>query len=271
MYDHLSQIEVRTERRGQLTYVSWAEAWGALCKAAPGATFEVHLGQNGTPLHQDQNGAWVSVSVTVGEITHREWLPVLDNRNRPIGDPDAFAVNKAVKRCLAKAIALHGLGLYVYQGEDLPDAEPTNGQARRESTPVELPEHPSMELYKGREAVSGIVPMKSLEAMCTACGLRSEDRDLRLTFAGLVTSRPAPTSFKDMPDADREKVFKSLRYIRDMFSEMSDEEEHTRRHAAIAYLVGKGEAFETGHDFKAALEAFNAGFWQTAKAMEDAV
>lgn len=123
MYERLSQIECKVERRGNAAYVSWAEAWGKLVAAMPGSTFEVHLGLDGTPLHLDSMGAWVSVSVTVGEVTHREWLPVLDHRNAPIAEPNPFQTNKAIKRCLTKAIALHGLGLYVYQGEDLPDVD----------------------------------------------------------------------------------------------------------------------------------------------------
>jgi hypothetical protein len=65
----------------------------------------------------------VCVSVMINGIRRSCVLPVMDNRNRAIQNPDAFAINTAIMRCLAKAIAMHGLGLYIYAGEDLPEGE----------------------------------------------------------------------------------------------------------------------------------------------------
>jgi len=68
-----------------------------------------------------EGGCFVKVSVTVNGVSREQVHPVLDNRNKPIKTPDAFQINTSIQRCLAKAIALHGLGLYLFAGEDLPD------------------------------------------------------------------------------------------------------------------------------------------------------
>lgn len=128
----LSQIDVssRVEKKGGFTYLSWAYAVGELKKRHPKATWEV-IRSNGLPFLQTDIGYFVEVSVTVEGVTHSQIHPVLDNRNKPIAKPNAFEINTSLQRALVKAIALHGLGLYIYAGEDLPEQDESEREAQR--------------------------------------------------------------------------------------------------------------------------------------------
>jgi len=113
-------VNEHTEKKGNLTYLSWAWAWAEALKADPQAHFQVHI--FGEKCYIDINGTymvWVTVTLFGKPMTCQ--LPVMDNRNKAIQHPDAFAVNTAIMRCMTKALSLHGLGLYIYAGEDLPE------------------------------------------------------------------------------------------------------------------------------------------------------
>ena len=118
----LSAINVNQhlEKKGQFSYLSWPFAVAQLRLADPLATWEVRR-FDGLPYLKCEAGHFVEVAVTVQGVLLSQIHPVLDARNRPIADPSAFDINTSIQRCLVKAIALHGLGLYVYAGEDLPD------------------------------------------------------------------------------------------------------------------------------------------------------
>lgn len=121
-------VNDHVEKKGQLSYLSWAWAWAEVLKLDPGATWVAHeFGPDGCQIPMmvlpDQT-AMVKVGVTLNGAYKQCLLPVMDNRNKAIIGPDAMDVNKAIMRCLAKAIAMHGLGLYIYSGEDLPESEP---------------------------------------------------------------------------------------------------------------------------------------------------
>ncbi len=111
------------EKKGNLSYLSWAWAWAEVLKIDPAASWVAHEWAGRPAMFLPDGSAMVKVSVTVKGDTKLCVLPVMDNRNRAIQNPDAFAVNTAIMRCLAKAIAMHGLGLYIYAGEDLPESE----------------------------------------------------------------------------------------------------------------------------------------------------
>jgi hypothetical protein len=116
-------VNDHTERKGNLTYLSWAWAWAEVLKIDPTARYTVHE-YDGLPLIYLKDGtAMVKVSVEIKGDIKTCLLPVLDHKNKPIENPNSFAVNTSIMRCLAKCIALHGLGLYIYAGEDLPEAE----------------------------------------------------------------------------------------------------------------------------------------------------
>ena len=129
VFEILNKVDVseHMEKKGQFNYLSWAHAVRELLKVCPTATWEVHLfdNQDGTkqPYMKNGTGSYVQVSVDVEGIIRTQLHPVLDNRNQPIDNPNAFQVNTSVQRCLAKAIAQHGLGLYLFAGEDLPEAD----------------------------------------------------------------------------------------------------------------------------------------------------
>ena len=123
-----TNVNEHTEKKNGLTYLSWAWAWAEALKADPAATYKVEtfeeFGENGrmrTVPYMSINGtAMVMVTVTLFGKPMTCQLPVMDYRNKAIPDPDAFAVNTAIMRCMTKALSLHGLGLYIYAGEDLP-------------------------------------------------------------------------------------------------------------------------------------------------------
>lgn len=110
-------VNEHTEKKNNLTYLSWAWAVDQLLQQDPQATWE-YL----EPLKFGET-MMVRCSVTAFSKTMTSHLPVMDHRNKAIPNPDAFQVNTAMQRCLAKAIALHGLGLYIYAGEDIPEAD----------------------------------------------------------------------------------------------------------------------------------------------------
>lgn len=123
----LNDINVngKTEQKNGLTYLSWAWAWGEVKKLFPDATYTIYENADGWCYHTDGNTCWVKTGVTVAGIEHIEYLPVMDFKNKsiPVGNVTSFDVNKAIQRSLTKAVARHGLGLYIYAGEDLPEAE----------------------------------------------------------------------------------------------------------------------------------------------------
>jgi len=127
VFDILDNIDVSkyTEKKGNFTYLSWAWAVRELLRVEPNATWVIHEwshanGEIRAPYMRTAAGCFVQVTVTVNNIERTQVHPVLDNRNQTILEPNAFQINTSIQRCLAKAIALHGLGLYIYAGEDLP-------------------------------------------------------------------------------------------------------------------------------------------------------
>lgn len=117
-----TNVNEHTERKQNLTYLSWAWAWAEALKADPKATYKVEM--FGDKCFMDINGtAMVWVTVTIFDKAMTCQLPVMDHRNKAIPKPDAFQVNTAIMRCMTKALSLHGLGLYIYAGEDLPEVE----------------------------------------------------------------------------------------------------------------------------------------------------
>ena len=126
-------VNDKTEKKNGLTYLSWAWAWGEIKKRYPDANYTIYENADGLNYHTDGRTCWVKTGVTVAGIEHIEYLPVMDHRNKsiPVNAVTSFDVNKAIQRSLTKACARHGLGLYIYAGEDLPegdDAQPEPAQ-----------------------------------------------------------------------------------------------------------------------------------------------
>lgn len=126
------------EQKNGLNYLSWAFAWAEFKKIYPDATYEVKKDENGKCYFGSENiGYMVYTSVTAGGLTYEMWLPVMDGVNKSMKDEaytyrtkygektveaiSMFDVNKTIMRCLVKNLAMFGLGLYIYSGEDLPE------------------------------------------------------------------------------------------------------------------------------------------------------
>jgi len=149
-------VNEHTEEKRGLTYLSWAWAWAEALKADPKVTYKVEM--FGDKCFMDINGTamvWVTVTIFGKAITCQ--LPVMDNSNKSITAPNSFHVNTAIMRCMTKAVSLHGLGLYIYAGEDLPEGE----EPQEPKKPVWSDDHEALTL-KFREAAMG--GMEALKA-----------------------------------------------------------------------------------------------------------
>ena len=134
IFDTLNSINVgeHIEKKNGLSYLAWAWAWAETKKKFPEATYTIYENKDGWNYHTDGKTAWVKTGVTIEGLEYIEYLPVMDMRNKsiPADNVTSFDVNKAIQRSLTKACARHGLGLYIYAGEDLPESE---------QQPVEIP------------------------------------------------------------------------------------------------------------------------------------
>ena len=118
-----TDVSKYVEKKGQFNYLSWANAVAELKKACPTARWGVTKAEDGAPFFRTECGYFVDVWVEVDGVSLSQIHPVLDNRNQSIEKPNAFQINTSLQRALAKAIALHGLGLYIFAGEDLPEPD----------------------------------------------------------------------------------------------------------------------------------------------------
>lgn len=116
----LLNVNDKIEKKGDLSYLSWAWCVDQLLQRDPSAMWDYRW-MDGQPFCRIGDTAMVFCTVRAFGVERTAQLPVMDHRNKPITNPDAFQVNTAMQRCLAKAIALHGIGLYIYAGEDLPE------------------------------------------------------------------------------------------------------------------------------------------------------
>jgi len=156
VFETLNAINVngRTETKNGLTYLSWAWAWATAKENYPEATYTIYEDADGVFYHRDHNSAWVKTGVTIEGIEHIEYLPVMDFRNNSIEliKIKSTDVNKAIQRSLTKALARHGLGLYVYAGEDLPSVEKEQPKVEsKKTTTVEvkgIPDDKMMDMLK---------------------------------------------------------------------------------------------------------------------------
>ena len=185
VFETLNSVNVNghTEKKKaggkELTYLSWAWAWAEVKKRYPEATYTVYERPDGCIYWTDGKTCWVKTGVTIDGLEHIEYLPVMDYRNQSVllDNVTSMDVNKAIQRSLTKAAARHGLGLYIYAGEDLPDGE------REEivEAPSELPKThtqivmdwikakgmtgPQFGTIRDSAAAQGIIPDKKVHAL----------------------------------------------------------------------------------------------------------
>lgn len=151
-FERLSKINVNdhVEKKNGLSYLSWAWAVAELLKADPSASWSY-----GEPQKWNDT-VMVFCTVTAFGKPMTSQLPVMNHRNQAIANPDAFQVNTAMQRCLAKAIALHGLGLYIYAGEDLPEED---------KQPASSEDEKLLQQYRDA-AMDGMASLKAFHSMC---------------------------------------------------------------------------------------------------------
>ena len=170
MFNALSNLDLsdKCEKRESLTYLSWANAWSEFKSAYPSATYRILKNESGLPYFSDPNlGIMVFTEVTVDGVTHQMWLPVMDSKNKAmklepytysvwnnfkkafeektVQGASMFDINKTLMRCLVKNLAMFGLGLYIFQGDDLPEksADDTTLSAPQQTVrPVQQPVDP---------------------------------------------------------------------------------------------------------------------------------
>lgn len=136
VFETLNAINVNshTEKKNGLTYLSWAWAWAEVKKAYPNATYRIYENQMGLNYHTDGKTAWVKTGVTIEGIEYIEYLPIMEGNRKsmPLEKITSHDVNTAIQRSLTKACARHGLGLYIYAGEDLPEGEAEEPKKKEE-------------------------------------------------------------------------------------------------------------------------------------------
>ena len=164
IFEQLNRINVNghTEKKNGLTYLSWAWAWAEVKKLYPEAKYTIYERETEYgPVNYFTDGrtCWVKTGVTIEGLEHIEELPVMDFKNRSISysDVTSMDINKAIQRSLTKACARHGLGLYIYAGEDLPDGEEPAPQ------PVEHPKksvRDEIARIKGKYGLDGFKQMR---------------------------------------------------------------------------------------------------------------
>ena len=116
-------VNEKVEKKNGQTYLSWAWAWAEFKKQYPNATYKIERFDGLYCTGSEKHGYMVETSVTADDLTYCMWLPVMDLKNKSILQPTTFDINKAIMRCLTKNLAMFGLGLYIYAGDDLPESE----------------------------------------------------------------------------------------------------------------------------------------------------
>ena len=188
MFNALSNLDLsdKCEKRESLTYLSWANAWSEFKSAYPSATYRILKNENGLPYFSDPDlGIMVFTEVIVDDVIHQMWLPVMDGKNKAmklqpytysvwdsykksfvektVQAASMFDINKTLMRCLVKNLAMFGLGLYIFQGDDLPEksADDTNSSAPQQQMQKAV-QHPIDPLSPIKNAINSMVDVNSL-------------------------------------------------------------------------------------------------------------
>lgn len=192
VFETLNAIDVNEhiERKGNLSYLSWAWAWAELKKCYPDAQSVVYETPEGMNYWTDGRTAWVKTGVIVEGLEHIEYLPVMDYKNKsiPVEKITSMDVNKTIQRSITKAIARHGLGLYIYAGEDLPEEtkeEKSNSSRARQNTQATEPSTPNTDEITQRRIQAKILAINEVckahkttpEKICTANGVEWNEKD----------------------------------------------------------------------------------------------
>lgn len=158
-------VNDKTEKKNGLTYLSWAFAWAEFKKVYPSAEYEV-VKFNGLPyVREDDVGVMVYTKVSADGCTYEMWLPVMNNVNKAILQPTMTEINKTIMRCLTKNLAMFGLGLYIYAGEDLPESGEETTNASDNVKPIKQPQNKAKNAPKTDETQQAFVPLTKDEIL----------------------------------------------------------------------------------------------------------
>ena len=161
-FEELYKLNVndKTEKKGNLTYLSWAFAWAEFKKVYPDANYEIQHFDGAYCTGNEKIGYMVNTKVTAGEQTYEMWLPVMDSRNNTILAPKMTEINKTIMRCLTKNLAMFGLGLYIYAGEDLPeDGKEEDQSASDKVKPIKTAQNAPKNAPKSNDNAKSFVPL----------------------------------------------------------------------------------------------------------------
>lgn len=195
-FEELNSINVsdKIEKKNELSYLSWAWAWGELKKKFPDATYTIYENAQGWFYHTDGKTCWVKTGVTVNGIEHIEYLPVMDFKNKsiPVENVTSYDVNKAIQRSLTKAVARHGLGLYIYAGEDLPEGEKESEAEKKPEAEKTVAEKPAKELKataKQIELLHKLIPESDWQKMLDWVGIKKVEDMTAQKASEIITAK----------------------------------------------------------------------------------
>ena len=213
VYETLSAIDCRRESRKKngLTYLPWAWAWARVKEHFPLATYTIYEDAAGRFYHTDGRTAWVKTGVTIEGVELIEYLPVMDFRNAsiPLEKLTSFDVNKSIQRSLTKACARHGLGLYIFAGEDLPEGAE---EAAKPAAPAAKPAQTAPRAQNAQKTADGAkaamtAAWKAFLATPTARGM---DANARGNYFAAEVKRLTGCAPRDVAAADWAKVAATL-------------------------------------------------------------
>lgn len=179
VFEILNAVDVNSkkETRNGLTYLSWAWAWTETKKRFPDVNYKVYENDMGFPYHTDGRTAWVKCGVTIQGVEQIEYLSIMDYRNNsiPLEKVTSVDVIKTIQRCVTKAIGRHGLGLYIYAKEDLPEDASAGKDQQEDKNAPEKPQKASKTAKKDQEVKQPIMELPA--DFCTICRLPVMDYD----------------------------------------------------------------------------------------------
>lgn len=210
-----------TEKKNNLTYLAWAWAWQMVKSNYPNATYTIYEDKDGRFYHTDGKTCWVKTGVTIEGIEMVEYLPVMDFRNASIEleNVTSFDVNKAIQRSLTKACARHGLGLYIYAGEDLPEGEEpqspqTNENASQSASKAAEAQSPSPKAKSAKTESKAKVSPKAAQAWNMFKGLervKAMTDAARNSFWGSMLKKASgKVDARELSDGEWDKVIADI-------------------------------------------------------------
>lgn len=253
MFEELSKINVndKVEKKNGLSYLSWTYAWSKIKEKCPNATYEIKKYENNLPYVYDENtGYMVFTTMTINDISHEMWLPVMDGNNKAMlnqpytykvkeyADGQAtgnyidkrvekatmFDINKTIMRCLVKNMAMFGLGIYLYSGEDYPEGyELTKEDA--EKMVVDFGKYTGKTLKEIKETNESYLEFlissnKASESLKNACSMLIEQHeDISLELIKLKEKAERLIIEKNV---DREEIINAYKKINPNIKELSD-------------------------------------------------